>query len=197
MTITKIKHLTYLLLLIACVVIGAIEISKAAYQDQELIEPTISMGVLNLQVGDEDPANVILDFEGMRPEEVRTYTFLVKNTGQIEGDLTIIPLIANSGEGENPEPEPLTIFNGDIAHCARLTLSMTDINSDQQVLIDNQTIYSIHQQVYDNSPFTLVDEAVNNDGSSATVTIDAYDCGSESMGDFLNLKLMFNFLQQS
>jgi len=93
---TTIKHITLSLLTIIATGGAALGLSKAVFQDQETVDPEISMGVLNLQVGDEDPANVPLDFSGMVPEEVRTYTFDVNNTGQVEGNFWLQGFITQS-----------------------------------------------------------------------------------------------------
>lgn len=192
---TTIKHITLSLLIIIASGGAALGLSRAVFQDQETVDPVITMGVLNLQVGDEDPANVPLDFAGMVPEEVRSYTFDVNNTGQVEGNLWIQGVITQSSEGDNPESEPLTVFDGDIAQCARLTLSMIDSEDNEVLLINDELIENVHQQTYETDYGTLIDEAVNNGPTEARLTISAYGCGSETMGDILNLDLLFHLTQ--
>ncbi len=192
---TQIKHITLSLLVIIATGGAVLGLSRAVFQDQEVVDPVITMGVLNLQVGDEDPANVPLDFSGMVPEEVRSYSFEVNNTGNVEGNFWMQAFITESSEGENPESEPLTVFDGDIAQCAKLTFSMIDSESNDVVLINDQVIETIDQQMFEVAQGTLVDEAVNNGPTNANLTISAYGCGSETMGDILKLDLFFHLTQ--
>jgi hypothetical protein len=195
MNLTKIKHITLSLLIIIATGGAVLGLSRAVFQDQEVVDPMITMGVLNLQVGQEDPANVPLDFSGMVPEEVRSYTFEVNNTGTVEGNFWMQAFITQSGEGDDPESEPLTIFDGDIAQCASMTFSMVDSENNEVIIINDETIENIDQQVFENTQGSLVDEAVNNGPTDATITIDAYGCGSETMGDILELDLNFHLTQ--
>lgn len=195
MNLTKIKHITLSLLIIIATGGAVLGLSRAVFQDQEVVDPMISMGILNLQVGQEDPANVSLDFSGMVPEEVRSYTFEVNNTGSVEGNFWMQAFITESSEGENPESEPLTVFDGDIAQCASMTFSVVDSEDNEVVLINNELIENIDQQSFEDAQGTLVDEAVNNGPTDATLTIDAYGCGSETMGDILKLDLIFHLTQ--
>ena len=190
-----IKHLTLALLLIISAGGLIFQLSRAFYQDQETAYPSISMGVLNLQVGEEDPANVPLDFTGMMPEEVRTYSFDVKNIGQVEGNLWLQTFITDEGEGENLEPEPETFFDGDISQCARMSFSLSDVEGNDILLIDNQLITFVHQQTYETAHRSIIDEAVNADGSTARITVDTYSCGNETMGDELEMSLVFYLTQ--
>lgn len=192
---TKIKHLSLSLLSIIAVGGAVLGLSRAFYQDVETLDPTISMGVLNLQVGEEDPANVPLDFSGMVPEEERSFTFAINNTGQVEGNFWVKPVITYSDEGEIPESEVLTVFNGDIQHCAKLTLKVVDSESNEVKVIDEGLIYSINNQSFESASRTLVDEAVNNGPTNATLTISAMGCGSEVMGDILKMDLQFYLTQ--
>lgn len=192
---TTIKKITLSLLLIIITGGFAIGLSKAVFQDQEVINQTVSMGVLNLQVGDVDPVNVSMDFSNMVPNETRSYTYDVKNTGQIQGNFWLEVLINSESEGISPENEAITEYDGDISHCARLSLSMSDVADDDILLIDNELIVSIDQQNFDTNYESAIDQMVNMDKSRMIVTLNTIECGSETIGDILQMDLAFYLTQ--
>lgn len=192
---TTIKKITLSLLLLIIAGSSVIGLSKAVFQDQEVLNQTVSMGVLNLQVGDVDPINVSMDFSNMVPDEVRSYTYGVQNTGQVQGNFWLEALIISESEGENPDSEQSTEYDGDISQCARLSLSMSDINDDDVLLIDDELLSTIDQQTFDTNYESAVDQMVNMDQSSMTITINTYDCDNETMGDVLEMDLSFYLTQ--
>lgn len=192
---TTIKKITLSLLLLIFAGSSVIRLSKAVFQDQEVLNQTVSMGVLNLQVGDVDPINVSMDFSNMVPDEVRSYTYGVQNTGQVQGNFWLEALIISESEGENPDAEQSTEYDGDISQCARLSLSMSDINDDDVLLIDDELLSTIDQQTFDTNYESAVDQMVNMDQSRMTITINTYDCDNETMGDVLEMDLSFYLTQ--
>jgi|GEM_PF-2511444 len=192
---TTIKKITLSILLLIIAGSSAIGLSKAVFQDQEVLNQAVSMGVLNLQVGDVDPINVSMDFSNMVPDEVRSYTYGVKNTGQIPGNFWLETEIVSEGEGENPESEESTEYSGDVSRCARLSLSMTDINDDDILLIDDELLSAIDQQSFDSNFESAIDQKINMDQSQMTMTINTFDCGNETIGDELQMGLAFYLTQ--
>jgi len=72
---------------------------------------------------------------------------------------------------------------------------MIDSQDNEVLLINDELIENIHQQTYEANSGTLVDEAVNNGPTEARLTISAYGCDSVTMGDVLNLDLLFHLTQ--
>ncbi|MEA2056112.1 MAG: hypothetical protein U9O78_00120 [Patescibacteria group bacterium] len=178
----------------AIVLIISFQLTKAVFTDEELSANTISLGTLNLQVGDEDPVNLPIDLSDMSGQETRIYEVALKNTGTVEGNFWVDAEVLNSLEGENPEAETNTEGEGEADDCIQLLMSVTDPAHDEEILV-NSALSALTEQ-YDHDAQTLVDEMVN--GGDATLKLRFYsgNCSSCAMGDTVDLNLMFHLQQE-
>jgi hypothetical protein len=189
----KIKRLSIALILIIMTITGAVKFTQAVFKDEELSANTISLGTLNLQIGQEDPVNLPIDLSGMSGQETRIYEVDLKNTGSVDGNFWFETEILNSLEGENPEAETNTEGEGEADDCMQLLVSVTDPDHEEEVLV-NSALSALTDD-YDAPAQTLVDEMVN--GGNATLKLRFYsgNCSSSAMGDTVDMNLLFHLDQ--
>ena len=191
---TKIKLITVSVLLIFISLGVALGISRALFEDQQMLDTTISMGTLNLKVGDESPANVPLDFENMMPGESRTVSFMVENIGSVEGNFWVRGEIIEEGEGENPHNEPVTALDGDLRECARLSLHRVRDDGLVDTVVNHMLLRNIETE-FDAESGSETDIALNNGPVEMRVLVSTQMCGNETMGDFLKANLYLYLTQ--
>ena len=190
----KIKQVTLSLLIIFLTVLAAVRASRALFSDTELSENTIAMGTLNLQVGQEDPTEIDLDFSDIVPGESKFFEAQILNTGGIPGNFWFEPEIANSSEGENSEAETHTDGDGELDDCVRLRVSFSEPDNDPFKVIDLALLKFLDES-YETEADTVVDQMIN--GRQATMKIEANtsNCNNDAMGDTIDLNLMFHLDQ--
>lgn len=190
----KFKQITLSLLIIFLTVIAAIQASQALFTDTELSQNTISLGTLNLQVGQDDPSVLALDFSGMMAHETRTYEAQIQNTGEINGNFWFEPEVTNSLEGANPESETNTTDDGEMDDCVRLRVSFSDPTNDPISVID-YALLKILDTSYETDPNTLVDNMINGGEATMTIMVNTDNCDNQAMGDTVDLNLLFHLDQ--
>lgn len=190
----KIKAITLSLLIIFATVAAAVKASYALFDDVEQTNSTISMGHLNLQVGDSDPSLVELDLAGMVSDEVRIFDVLVKNTGEIEGNFWIQPIVENSLEGDNYEAETDTTGDGELDDCVRLKLRFNQDGTDEQILVNHFLLKNLPATI-DQDQATVIDQMVNAGDTQMSIEIDTANCHNSSMGDTIDFGLRFHLDQ--
>ncbi len=190
-----IKRLSVVLLLLLITVTGAVKFTQAVFKDEELSSHSISLGTLNLQIGQEDPVNLPIDLSDMSGHETRTYEVDLKNTGSVDGNFWFESEILNSLEGENPEAETNTEGEGEADDCIQLLVSVTDPDHEEEVLVNSAL--SAMTTEYDQDVQTVVDDMVNNGNATMKLRFYSGNCGSEAMGDTVDMNLLFHLDQAS
>ncbi len=178
---TKLKKIVYSLLVIIISFGLALGISRALFEDKQTFDTTISMGTLELQVGEDGPAGVPLDFDNMVPGETRTVIFDVDNVGSIEGNFWARGEIIEASE------------NG-IKDCARLSLYRLKDDGLFDNVINNMLLRNIEDD-FDIDPNTANDAAINNGPAEMHLIVNTLACGSETMGDVLQANLYLYLTQ--
>lgn len=192
------KQLLLNLSALAVLTAATVGVTQAVMRDDEVMEDTISMGTINLQLGDQDPVDmqeIGFDLSDLESNEQRTFTFDIKSTGSGQGNLSVQQIQTNSSEGENPEPETNIdeADGGEVDGCVRIKMEMEDDTHDPVVIVHD---YLSHLDVfYDLLPNTEIDEMVNSGTAQFTVTMDSTSCGNEAMGDLLDFELVFKLEQ--
>ena len=190
-----IKQITLALLIILITGAATLGISKAVFQDEELAQSTISLGTLNLQVGQSDPINVPLDFSGMSAGEERVFAMDIQNTGQLAGNFWVHGEITSSTEGENPEPETDIEGEGELDDCARLIVTVDDNQGQTLPVINNLLLKDITAD-FEEADGNTIDQAINNGPTQMQIKVNTDNCDSDAMGDTANINLLF-YLSQS
>lgn len=191
---TKIKRIT--LSLLAIVTTGALTvgISRALFQDQETVNSSFSLGTLNLKVGDSDPATVALDFTDMYPGQEREFSLNLVNTGQVDGNFWLEGVVISSLENLNPQAETDIEEPGDLDDCAKMSIEVDDVHGDTNILASDVYLKDM-QQSLETEAQTTVDEAVNHGPAPMRIKVDTHECGSEAMGDTVEMEFEFNLDQ--
>ncbi len=181
---------------LAIILVGAavVGISKGLFQDEEVAESNISLGTLNLKIGDDDPSTIALDFTGMEPGEERVYSFNLRNTGQVKGNFWFEGEVLASLEGVNSEAETDTEEPGDLDNCAKMNIEVDDLHGNTPQLVTDTYLVDMGSS-FETDSGTFVDEGVNHGPIEMRVKVDTYDCGPEAMGDIVDMNLNF-YLEQ-
>lgn len=185
---TKIKLIGISLLIIVASAGVALGLSKALFEDKQTLDTSISMGTLNLQVGDDGPTSVPLDFENMVLGETRTVVFEVDNVGSIEGNFWVRGVITDNGNVLDPAIE------GEMMNCVRLGLYRIKEDGLQDNIITNMLLRNIEAD-FDSAAGTTNDVGVNNGPAEMHLVVNTIDCHNDSMGDYLNASLDFYLTQ--
>lgn len=179
--------------LLVILVVTFARYSQALFDDAEVTTHQISMGTLNLQVGESDPAAVNLDFTNLKSGETRVYEIDITNTGELAGNFWFETEIVNSLEGENPEPENNKLEPGDLGDCLRLRTTFDDDTHEPINLID-YSLFKLLAERYETEAGTVIDEMVNQ-GTKLKIDVNADNCANFAMGDSLDLNLIFHLDQ--
>lgn len=195
----KIKQVTLSLLIIFLTVLAATKASRALFSDAELSQNTIALGTLNLQVGQEDPAVIDLDFSNIVPGETKSFEAQILNTGGINGNFWFEPEVTNSTEGDpneggNPEAETNIEGEGELDDCVRLRVSFTDPENDPVKVID-LALLTILDESYEAEANTVVDQMINDGHATMKIEADTANCSNHAMGDTVDLNLLFHLDQ--
>lgn len=193
------KHIKIKLIALSLIIVlvgagVALSLSRALFEDRQVLDTTISMGTLNLQVGDYGPASIPLDFQNMVPGEFRTVIFEVDNIGSVEGNFWVRGEIISAGEGENPANEPETESDGDLHNCARLSLFRMKDNGLFDNVVNNMLIRNIETE-FEIESGTETDADVNNGPAEMHLVVNTLECGNETMGDVLTADLSLYLTQ--
>lgn len=182
--------------MLAIILIGAavVGMSKGLFQDEEVAGSSISLGTLNLQIGDNDPSTIALDFTNMEPGEERIYSLNLKNTGQVLGNFWFEGEVVSSLEGVNSEAETDTQEPGDLDTCAKMNIEVDDLHGNTLQLATDTYLIDMANS-FETESGTYVDEGVNHGPIEMRVKVDTYDCGPEAMGDIVDMNLNF-YLEQ-
>lgn len=189
-----IKRITLSLLAIILIGAAVVGMSKGLFQDEEVAGSSISLGTLNLKIGEDDPSSIALDFTGMEPGEERVYSFNLRNTGQVQGNFWFEGEVLASLEGINSESEADIEEPGDLAACAKMNIEVDDLHGNTPQLVTD-TYLSDMENSFETESGTYVDEGVNHGPIEMRVKVDTYDCGPEAMGDIVDMNLNF-YLEQ-
>jgi hypothetical protein len=189
-----IKRITLSLLAIILIGAAVVGMSKGLFQDEEVAGSSISLGTLNLKIGEDDPSSIALDFTGMEPGEERVYSFNLRNTGQVQGNFWFEGEVLTSLEGINSESEADIEEPGDLAACAKMNIEVDDLHGNTPQLVTD-TYLSAMGNSFETESGTYVDEGVNHGPIEMRVKVDTYDCGPEAMGDIVDMNLNF-YLEQ-
>ncbi len=189
------KQLVLAGLLLASTIAGSIGVTRAMLRDEEVSSHTVSLGTVNLQVGDTDPIDLPIDLTNMSGSDTLTYEVDLKSDGSIPGNFSVLPVISNDSEGENPEGETNKEGDGEADTCVQLLLAVNAPGYDEQVLA-NDTLANLAEIELDDPDNTIVDEMVNSDGATLKIRAHSGLCGMHSMGDTVDLDLIF-YLEES
>ncbi len=182
----KLVGLSILIIVVSAGV--ALGLSKALFEDKKSLDTTISMGTLNLQVGDDGPASIPIDFENMVLGETRTVIFEVDNVGSIEGNFWVRGAITDTGNVLDPESE------GEMKNCARLGLYRIRSDGLQENIITNMLLRNIEAD-FDSEAGTVNDAAINNGPAEMHLVVNTLGCYDNTMGDYLSAHLDFYLTQ--
>jgi hypothetical protein len=185
---SKIKLIALSILIIVVSAGVALGLSKALFEDRKTLDTTISMGTLNLQVGDEGPTSIPLDFENMSLDEFRTVIFEVDNVGSIEGNFWVRGVITETGNTLDPESE------GDLKNCARLGLYRIRDDGLEENIINNMVLRNIEAD-FDSDAGTTNDVAINDGPVEMHLVVNTLDCYNHTMGDYISASLDFYLTQ--
>lgn len=185
---TKIKRIS--LSLLAIVLTGAISVgvSRALFFDEEVVETNLSLGTMNLKVGDTDPAAAVLDFTGMAPAEEREFSLNLVNSGSIDGNFWLEGVILNSMSGENSAEA------GNLENCAKISIEVINLLSNVIKIVDGVYLADM-EQAFETESGTTVDSGVNNGPIPMKIEVETHECGNNEMGDALEMELRFHLEQ--
>lgn len=92
--------------LVSAAVFGA---TRAYFSDTETSTGnTFTAGSLNLQIGESDPTTWTFSADNIKPGYNGNHDVDIKNTGSVDGDVSIDVAVSNSDEGATPESETET-----------------------------------------------------------------------------------------
>jgi len=185
------KQLVLAGLLLASTIAGSIGVTRAMMRDEEVSSHAISLGTVNLQVGDTDPIDLPIDLSNLSGSETIFYEAALQSNGSIPGNFSILPVIENDLEGENPEGETNKEGDGEADTCIQLLLAVNAPGYDEQVLA-NDSLANLAEIELDDPDNTILDEMVNSNEATLTIRVNSSSCGMESMGDTVDLDLIFN-----
>jgi hypothetical protein len=189
------KRLALSLMLLLLVIGGTVKLSQALFQDEEVSSHTVSLGTLNLQVGDSDPIDLPINTENMASSQNDMYTLQLKNTGSLPGNFWIQPVVDNSSEGQNTEAEGDvdTANGGEAEECVHILMNVLDAAGNDHVLY-NGSLSGLDTS-YDQDSQTAIDDIVNAGDGQMQIRLTTGNCGSEAIGDEVDLMLDFNLEQ--
>lgn len=178
------------------VVTGIVSLSKAYFSDTELsLGNKISMGTVNLQVGDHDPSTFSFEFSNIAPGEMWQTYAAVKTIGSLSGNFWFDVATSNSQEGDNPEAETDTEGEGDLENCTELRIVFYNDSTGEEFELFDFTPIGDLVGGHEEHSGSDVDALVESNLAIMNLQARMDNCGNEAMGDSFDLDLAFHLQQ--
>lgn len=138
------KRIIISVIIILAVVSMTIKATTAYFSDTEASSGnTFSTGTLNLTLDGANTNIAKFNVSGMKPNDIQTGTWTIRNTGSIDGYLDMHNIVQTHSPGTTTEPE-LTIEDPDVGSLGDLLNINLFVDANNNGVLDNgeTTIYS-------------------------------------------------------